>query len=136
MTEAISAEVRELLRDPVTSFERLEVLLLLQGAPEHPFDAATVSSRVRMPQDTVIAALEALAERQLIDKVQTSTPPTYRFVPTAPHAEAVRALAHAYDEQRAAVMSIMNTNAIERLRSSTIRTFADSFLLRRKKPDG
>jgi hypothetical protein len=134
--EDIPEDVRQLLRDHVTSFERLEVLLLLEAAPEQIFDIVTVCERVRMPEDIIGAALDALAAGQLIEKVPTAPHPTYRFAPGSPLRTAVHALTLSYDERRAAIMSIMSTNAIERLRSSTIRTFSDSFLLRKRKPDG
>ena len=88
----VPADVRELLRQHVRSFETLEVLLVLHGSPHERWRA------------------DSLAER-------------------------TGALAHACEQQRAELMSVMSTHAIERLRSGAMRAFADSFVFGQKKPD-
>ena len=52
--------------------------------------------------------------------------------------EAIGNLAESYDENRLEVINLMNTNAIERVRTSAMRAFANSFLLGGggKKNDG
>lgn len=129
--------VRELLRDHVTSFERLEVLLLFHRQPLQDWSVESVSQQARLSPELAAASLEGLTSSQLIRQVASPTERVYRFAPaSAALAQAVDALATAYEERRAAVMSFMSTMAIERLRSQTMRAFADSFVFGKKNRDG
>jgi hypothetical protein len=48
----------------------------------------------------------------------------------------VKDLAEAYGARRLEVMRALSKNAVERVRTSAIRMFADAFLIGRKKKDG
>ncbi|MBX5459584.1 MAG: hypothetical protein IRZ28_00700 [Steroidobacteraceae bacterium] len=135
--EDLPRGVRELLRDHVTSFERLEVLLLFHRQPLQDWSIDSVSQQARLSPELAAASLEGLAASQLIRQVASSPERVYRFAPaSAALAQAVDALSVAYEERRAAVMSFMSTTAIERLRSQTMRAFADSFVFGKKNRNG
>ena len=91
-----------------------------------------------MPDDLVARALEALRARRL---VQAGAPLGARRIPLwARHrtelAAAADELARDFAERRAAVLSTLSTNAIERLRSGALTAFADAFILGSKRKDG
>ncbi|HEU4624276.1 MAG TPA: hypothetical protein VFS52_05910 [Steroidobacteraceae bacterium] len=134
--EQLPESVLALLRDHVTSFEQLEVLLLLQAHPHDHWTAATAGERTRMPVDLVESALAGLAGGGLVEQVREN-PPAYCFAPRDNRSrQAAADLAVAYRDRHALVMSTLSMNAIERIRSGTLRAFSDAFLLRRKDEDG
>lgn len=82
------------------------------------------------------AALDHLHEAGLAD-VQPGAPPSYRFAPAdATVGAACSQLAQAWAEDRLAVVDVLTSEAMDRLRISALKTFADAFRLRRRKSDG
>jgi hypothetical protein len=136
MSDEIPENVRVLLREHLTSFERLEIVLLLHADPAQDWNVASISERTRIAREQVIEALQGLEASGLITGV-AGKPDVIRYEPShAGLAEAMKGLDQAYRERRAAVMSEMSINAIQRIRSGTMRAFADSFVFGRKKNDG
>jgi hypothetical protein len=134
--DAFPAPVQALLREQLTSFERLEIVLLLRQQPDLEWTVAAVSEQTRIPEELARDALIGLESGQLLQRTGASVP-AYRFNPQpAALADAVAALAVLYRDQHAAVMSVMSMNAIERIRSGTMRAFADSFILGKRNRDG
>jgi hypothetical protein len=135
-SEQLLDSVQALLRDHVTTFEQLEILLLLQAHPHDDWTAAAAGERTHIPEDLVAHALADFSGSGLVEQVRES-PAAYCFAPRTDHLrQAAADLAVAYRDQRALVMSTMSVNAIERIRSGTLRAFSDAFLLRRKDGDG
>jgi DNA-binding IclR family transcriptional regulator len=140
MNDELGEKTRALLRESITSFEMLEILLLLRAHPDLSWTVSSVAARVHMPDDLVARALEALRARQL---VRSGVPPLapgsrdYTYGPgTTELAAAAEELVRDFAERRAAVLSTMSTNAIERLRSGALSAFADAFVLGSKRKDG
>jgi hypothetical protein len=134
MTDELHEKTRALLREAITSFEMLEIVLLMRAQPEASWTAASLAGRVHVPDDLVARALHALHAAGLAAAVDA--PPgaksgqLYRYRPATPDlATAAEALALDFSERRAAVLSTMSTNAIERLRSGALSAFADAFVL-------
>jgi hypothetical protein len=137
MSDEISEAVKALLREHVTSFEKLELLLLLSGEPQQAWTIASLSSRVRVLEDLIVEALDALQRSRLVTSAVECGQRVARYAPaTAELANAARELFRIFPEQRAAIIVFMNANAIERVRSGAIRTFADAFIIRKEGKDG
>jgi hypothetical protein len=135
-SERLPDSVEMLLRDHVTTFEQLEILVILQTHPHDHWTAAAVGERTRIPEDLIARVLADFTGSGLVEQVRES-PAAYCFAPrTAKLRQAAADLAIAYRDHRALVMSTMSVNAIERIRSGTLRAFSDAFLLRRKDDDG
>jgi hypothetical protein len=133
MTGEFPEAVKALLRDHVTSFEKLEVLLLLSGEPHQAWTTASLSSRVHVPEDLIVEALDALQRSRLVGSTAGAGQRVVRYAPaTAELAHAARELLRVFPDQRAAIIGFMNANAIERVRSGAIRTFADAFILKKE----
>lgn len=133
MAEALPESVQRLLRDRLKSFEQLEVLLLLHRRGREDWTVTSASAEVGLTEERTGEALLALMKYRLV----TRDGGVYRYAPVdAAAARAIDDLAIACQERRAAVMSQMSSNAIERIRSGSLQTFADSFVFRRKKDDG
>jgi hypothetical protein len=143
MNDEPGEKTRALLRDLITSFEMLEIFLLMRVEPDLSWTVQSVASRVHVSDDIVARALQSLHVSRLIELIAapgTSSGahrPHYRYGPGTPAlVEAADELARDYSERRAAVLSTMSTNAIERLRSGAISAFADAFILGSKRKDG
>lgn len=127
--------VRSLLREHLTSFEALEILLFLYGRAGEPSSLDELSSSTGVPIALTRTAVAVLESSQLVQR-SAIEPLTFRFAPiTAALREAVADLARLYHEQRTLVMSEMSINAIARVRSASLRAFADAFVLGTKKRD-
>lgn len=95
----------------------------------------TLSTRTGVPVDHTAGALTTLEVNRLISRSATE-PPAFRFAPaTAALSAAVDELARLYGDQRAAIMAEMSINAISRIRSSSLRAFADAFVIGPRKRD-
>ena len=126
--------VCNLLREHLTTFERVEILLLLHAQPDRPWTVRSVSEASRVPVDLAEEALRGLHASGLVHRDENAV---FRFGPDgADRVGAVEALAVLYREQRTSVMAFMSVSAIERIRSGTMRAFADSFIFGKKNRDG
>jgi hypothetical protein len=134
LPEDPSPTLREFLREFVSSYEELEVLLLLaRGA--RPWSAAELAEALSARDDVIAAAAESLVQTGRL--VESTTVGGQRRFAFAPHSaelrERVAELDRAYVERRLAIVQIMSANAVERMRGAAIRRFADSFRLERPK---
>ena len=134
----ISENAKALLRDHIESFEQLEILLLLHRRAGDTLDSDSIAVELKLDFDTVTEALGHLCRGRLVVRVEGEAR-VFRYGPDRPGMDAaVSNLAESYDENRLDVINLMNTNAIERVRTSAMRAFANSFLLGGggKKNDG
>jgi hypothetical protein len=137
MNDELGEKTRLLLRDFITSFELLEVFLLLRAHPAQVWTARTAAGRVHIAEDLVLRALESLHISRLVQAGGPLAPGEFRYGPdSAGLADAADDLARDFAERRAAVLSTLSTNAIERLRSRAMTAFADAFVLGGKPKDG
>ncbi len=132
--DELPEDVQRLLRDQIESYEQLELLLLLRTELDHPWTAEALSSRLRIPASLVVAALDELQTARLVEARPLGAARQYAYVPQSPHAEATLGrLVQAYREHPIPVLKQMSANAIERVRTAALRTFADAFILRKDK---
>jgi hypothetical protein len=137
MNDELGDKTRTLLRDFITSFEMLEIFLLLHASAGRDWSAAEVSGRVHIADDLVVRALESLSARRLIRGAPQLAAGRFQYAPgNRDLSDAADELARDFPERRAAVLSTMSTNAIERLRSGALNAFADAFILGSKRKDG
>jgi hypothetical protein len=124
--------LQRFLLEHVATYEELDVLLLLARDPGSEWTARSVADALGPAADDSRAALEGLAARGLLAIEPASA--TFRYAPLNDEvARAVALLETTYREQRATVAMMMSTNALERVRSSAIRTFAEAFRLKGPK---
>jgi hypothetical protein len=137
MNDEPGEKTRALLRESITSFEMLEIFLLMRAEPDVSWTVHSVAGRAHVPDDLVARALESLRAARLIRAGGPLPPGEHRYGPGTPElAAAADELATDFAERRAAVLSMMSTNAIERLRSGALTAFADAFVLGSKRKDG
>jgi hypothetical protein len=133
----LSQEAQAFLRDHVQSYEELEVLLLCARHPETGWTVDEITERLNLPSASLEEALENLHARRILDRRDEEGRRVFRYSPaSAAEGRTIESLAQAYEGDRLEIMRLMNANAVERVRNSAIRAFADAFLLRKNEKDG
>jgi len=128
--DELDPELRVFLSKCVHTFEQLEVLLLLHRSGSRYLSTDEIATGLAVRAEVTLAELEQLADKGLL-AADPTRPGRYRLSPATPWLrQQVEALIRAERERRLAIVQEMSTNAIERLRNSAIRTFAEAFRLR------
>ncbi len=131
MAEPLPADVLELLQQRVGSLEELEVLLLLRRTREREWEVFEIARALGLPDAIVDTTVTTLRSHDFL--VTSSPPGRYRYATRpAEVAAVVDRLATVYDERRLEVMRVLSARALERVRSSAARAFAEAFVIGRK----
>jgi hypothetical protein len=133
LPESLSVQVRAFLRDHIESYEQLEILFMLRGQPADHWSVQQLAERLQLPRDTIEEALQGLARAGGVNERSRPEEAVRYFPRTAEHAATIDSLATAYQVNPLAVIKLMSANAIERVRTAAIHTFADAFVIGRKK---
>jgi hypothetical protein len=135
MADSLPQDVQSLLRDCVESFEHLAVLLLVYRESMRDWSVLELAERLSIPAQLVESAVADLGRTGLVQIASEASPVRYRYLAdTAAHA-AIAKLAHEYAENPVGVIRLLSANAIERVRTSALQTFADAFVLKKKDQD-
>ncbi|MBC8072559.1 MAG: hypothetical protein IAG13_29830 [Deltaproteobacteria bacterium] len=134
MHEPLPSEILDLLQAQVGSLEALEVLLLLHRDPERAWDRFEIANRLGLPDDIVEASAAGMRAHGFLVLHGTGAGATWQYAEQpAPRGATVEKLASLYADRRLEIMRILSAQAMERLRESAARAFADAFIIRRKK---
>lgn len=125
----VDAEVQRLLSDVVDSFEKLEVVVHVFRTRTTPQTTDQIAKAVAVSAADIADALAELAR----DGVVRASSPEWCFETGGPWASAVGKLVETYDHDRLELVNSMAQAAVERIRTSAARVFADAFLLKSKK---
>jgi hypothetical protein len=130
-------DVQILLRDHIESYEQLELLLLMRSERGAAWTEETLTARLHLAASLVAAALDGLKSAGFVQAQVQGGARHYTYLSQSDEVEAtVDRLAAAYREYPIPIIKLMSANAIERLRTSALRTFADAFILRKDKDRG
>jgi hypothetical protein len=130
----IPATIKAFLFERIHSHEELEVFVLLGRDPARRWTEAAIADELKIVVGLVSDALKALRNRDMVE-ARKEDAATYWLVSPACKAP-VSELIALYDQQRLEIVMLMSANAIERVRTGAMRTFADCFFLGRKRDDG
>ena len=131
----VDEALRAFLRDYIDSFESLEVLLLLRRE-RTACTADELCRRLKTRAPLIDDALASLVRARLV-KTDQNVLTSYTYADEDAARDAiVGSLECVYRDEPIQVMQLMSANAIERLRTSTIRAFADAFVVRKGKDRG
>jgi hypothetical protein len=124
--------VRALLREHIASHEQLQIVLFLCRHLERSWPADVIARELSLTLDVTHKALQALCAGPLV-RTDGDRAGLFRYAPaTGSLNRAVQALGRAYETQLLDIMGLMNSNALERIRNASHRTFAEAFGRRNK----
>lgn len=128
----ISAATQAFVAEHIDSVLQLEVLLLLRARGEQSSSAEQISKELRIDSAWAAEQLQNLCNRAIL-VCDESPSRTYRYNPANEQLrQAVDALAQAYTDRRVAVISLIYSKPMDK-----IRGFADAFRIRPKdRPNG
>lgn len=129
MSETEGDTLRRLLFETIESLEELEVLKWFhERGDSTPIDAEFLARQTPIPGEATESAIVALAERGLLST--GAEPHQFAYTPDARTREVVDQIVREYRANPVQIMKIMTENAIERVRTAALRTFAECFRIR------
>ena len=132
----VPPEVTSFLADNIDSVLELELLLLLRGEPARLWSAADLAQELKIDPAFAAAQLEKFRQRKLLSggdnagagRADQATP-AYRYAPDSPALDAiVAAVAATYASHRVTMIGLIFSKP-----TSTLKTFADAFRIRKDK---
>jgi hypothetical protein len=130
-----SATLQAFLRDFITSYEELEVLLLLARNGDRWWSTAELAEALKIRDDGAEAAVERLAGTgRLVDVVQRAGATRFRYgAQDDLTRRLVVELDTSYTEHRLTIVQLMSKYALDRMRGAAARRLADAFSIERPK---
>jgi hypothetical protein len=128
-------DVRALLNEHIESYEQLETLLLLRRERYEEWTIEGLAARLHVGAELVETALAGLKMSGLVE-AKAAAPTRFAYRPTSSGLDAAAGrLEREYAERPILVIQLMSANSIERLRTATLHTFADAFVLKKRDKD-
>jgi hypothetical protein len=125
--------VRQLLVEHVDSFEKLELLVLCGTRPDTGWTASSAAAELRLPVAVVEPALDELVASGILVREGTD----HRLCgPGDAVGGPARALCRLYRDDRVVILNLLATQALQRIKSSAARTFAEAFRLKPRRGKG
>lgn len=136
-TDDLPADVRALLHEHIETYEQLEVLLLLRRERYEEWTLPAVAARLHVREELIGSAVERLKSGGLVAAVSAAGAVRFVYRPASPGLDAATGrLDREYAERPIRIIQLMSANAIERVRTAALHTFADAFVLKKKDDDG
>lgn len=132
--DQIPDRIKRFLAEHVHTYEELEVVVLLHTAAGLGLTCEAIAERLPIPVTLIDDALKGLHSRGIVS-TRTDGDATY-YMPSAAYNDQSGELAALYAQQKLEVVMLMSANAIDRVRTGAMRTFADCFFVARKRKDG
>ena len=131
----LGQELEALLSERIETIDQLQLLLLLHSLPGVHLAPAELAEKAHIPVDTATEALEALLGAGLVTRAgDEETAARYGYAPGDRElAMTVDGLVATWRRNPAAIVRLLAARAIERVRTAALHTFADAFVLGRKK---
>ena len=133
--DEVPEDIRDFLYERIESYEELTVLLWLHTHASRGGDTETIARDARIPMESAAQALSELRAKGLVTSRDASTD-SFTLAATESDSRTVARLAALYESRPLDVMKTMNANAIQRLRTSMMKSFANAFIVGGKKKDG
>lgn len=134
--EPLPQDVQAILRTHIESYEHLSILLFVHRESARHWSEAQLSCELRIPAPLAATALGSLQDAGLISVESKAGLLRYKYAATGATDATIARLASEYLENPVRIVKFMSANAIERVRTSALRAFADAFLLKKDKDGG
>ena len=136
-TDDLPEDVRALLNEHIETYEQLEVLLLLRRERYEEWTLEALATRLHLREELIGSALEGLKAGGLVVTTRATPAPCFAYRPASSGLDAAAGrLEREYAERPIRIIQLMSANAIERVRTAALHTFADAFVLKKKDSDG
>ena len=136
MTDDLPEDVRAMLHEHIESYEQLEVLLLLRRERHEEWTVTGLATRLHVREELVGPALEGLRTAGLVAITGAAPAPCFAYRPVSSGLDAAASrLDREYAERPIKIIQLMSANAIERVRTAALYTFADAFVLKKSDKD-
>ena len=127
----IPLDVAEFLRDQIQTYEQLEIVVRIGRDPAREYVIASLVKDLNMDSATGAAVMDQLSAAGVLTITRDVAGDRVRC---QENVEALAArLTEVYDSDRIQLISQMTQDALERVRTSALRTFSSAFLLGRKR---
>lgn len=126
----LSNSVRRLLETQVDTFEKLEIAVELASTPGQAVERTHLSTGLSMAPDVFARTVNELVESGLLVVSGDSVGPS-----GSDAVHGMDELLRAYHTDGVAVVRAISEIAMDRIRGTTARTFADAFRLRSKRKE-
>ncbi len=120
-------EVRQFIRQNITSIEQLEILIHLYYISPKAETSEAISSALYLSAESTARQLTHYSEKHIINSANDGKS-YYIANKEAPIAKQIGNLATSYRERRVSVINEIYSNPI-----STLQSFADAFIIGKKK---
>jgi len=126
--DGLPEEVREFIRLYVSSIEQLEILLYLNGITPREESSESIARALYLSPESTVRQLHHFREKGLV-AMSSTMPPHFKLNPAnSLLGQRIQSLALSYRERRVSVINEIFSNPI-----STIQSFADAFIINKKK---
>ena len=133
MKEELSIEVKKILYEHVETLEQLEVLVLLCRRPEQLWTVDMIESKLSIPGSDVYGAVKSLLASGAVSRMSGIEGEAYEITREPKLRSMIGKLVESYESNRFSVIKLVSEAAMDRVRSSMTRAFADAFVLGGKK---
>ncbi len=135
-SDAFPARLQQFMSQYVNTYEKLEALLWFFNHRTQAIDATRLAHELGLQASALEDAMDGLASANLLTRIPDSRG-LLKYEPADAQLDAdVGLLAAFFEKDRFQVIRIMTENSIRRLRASTMKTFANCFLLGKPKQGG
>jgi hypothetical protein len=128
VSEALPADVRDLLTRHLVSMEYIETLLTLAGDETRRWTPAEIATLTHASAASAAGCLEKLVEAGFATRVRSSSAATYQYSPKDP---SVRKTVSSLEEMYRTRPVTLIKAIYERPATSAVQSFADAFRVRK-----
>jgi len=132
--DEIPESVQRFLFEHIHSFEELEIVVLLNRDVTQRWTEESIAGQLKIAVNLVADALKAVRNRGIVETFTESG--TVFHVISANYKAELSEVAAVYERHRLEIVMLMGRNAIERVRTGAVRTFADCFFVGKRRGDG
>lgn len=127
------SSLKQLLFETVEGFEDLAVLVWFYDASHvDAADVDAVAKGASVPREEALSALERLVARGILE-VASVDPKRFRTAEDEAMQKTAERVTREYRTSAGQVMKLLTENAIERVKTAALRTFAECFRIRGPK---
>lgn len=135
-TDDLPEDVRGLVHEHIESYEQLEVLLLLRRERYEQWTVAGLAARLHIREELIASAVDGLKSSGLVAATGTASEAHLAYRPASSGIDAAAGrLEREYADRPIRIIQLMSANAIDRVRTAALHTFADAFVLKKKDND-